>query len=134
MKVNEAFVHDIIDVKICADRLIEGLGDGRRMFTVEDQMLYVIVKEGPISPRDIVNKLNIVKTNLANLANVMIKNGDIDKRHLPDNRKEIVYFATEKGKQRLQDSIKSIATRFAGIEKETAQQIAAMGKLLKKLG
>ena len=134
MKASEAFVHDVIDIKICADRLIEGLGDGRRMFTVEDQLLYIIVKEGPIAPRSIVRKLNIVKTNLASLANTMIRDGMIEKRHLPENKKEIEYIATEKGKKILQDGINGIASRFVNVDKETAQKIATVSKVLKKLG
>lgn len=134
MKASEAFVHDVIDIKLCADRLIEGLGNGRRMFTVEDQMLYLIVNEGPIAPRDIVKKLNIVKTNLASLANTMIRDGMIEKRHLPENKKEIEYIATEKGKKILQEGIAGIAARFVNIDKEVAQKISSVSKVLKKLG
>ncbi len=134
MKVSEAFVHDVIDIKLCADRLIEGLGNGRRMFTVEDQMLYVIVNNGPIAPRDIVKKLNIVKTNLASLANTMIRDGMIEKRHLPENKKEIEYTATEKGRKILQEGIAGIAARFADVDKEVAQKISNVSKVLKKLG
>ena len=106
MKENEAFARDIIDIKIYADRLIEKMENGRRSFTVQDQMLYMIVNEGPLSPRTMVDRLNIVKTNLALQAKVMLDNGLIIKRHIPQNNKEIEYVATEKGKKVLQDSLK----------------------------
>ena len=133
MKENEAFARDIIDIKIYSDRLIEKMENGRRSFTVQDQMLYMIVNEGPLSPRTMVDRLNIVKTNLALQAKVMLDNGLIIKRHIPQNNKEIEYVATEKGKKVLQDSLNEISSKFVGIDKELAKRVSVVCKDLKNL-
>lgn len=131
--MNSSFAKSIIELKLASDRIAEGKGDGAGIFTVKYQILYLIANRGKTSPQELIYELKMAKSNLALIANKMIKEGLIESRKEEGNKKQIYYYVTEKGKKELAVKMQAINNMETEETKELISNLAGMVENLKSV-
>lgn len=134
-KTNEinVFSKNIIELKLIADRMAEGKGDEPGIFSNMHQILYIVNRKEFVSPKEIISELNIAKSNLAILAKKMIDDGLIESHKDTENRREIFYNITEKGKAVLQEKLDKIDEDYGEGTKAVISAVSRAVEELKKL-
>jgi len=107
-QLQDSFAKSIIELKLLTNRIADGKGYGEGVFTVKYQMLYLIAFKDKISPQELIFELKMAKSNLALMANKMIKEGLIESSKEQGNRKQIYYSITNKGKKALNVKMEAI--------------------------
>ena len=130
--IKNSFSKCIIELKLAADRLCVGKGNSAGVFTVKYQMLYLIASNGQTSPQELIQELNMAKSNLALLAKKMISEGLIVRIKERDNKKQIYYIATEKGINELAEKMEAIEKIYNN-EKEMLMHLTKTVQTLKKI-
>lgn len=123
------FSESIIELKLLADRLAEGIGRNAGIFQVKHQILFVISRNKQTAPKELIERLNIAKSNLALACNALIREGLIEKSKDEDNKKEIFYTITESGLKELKEKYRSIEL-ICETSKKPKLMIAKSQKLL----
>ena len=95
------FSRNIVELKLITDRIAEGKGDDAGIFSNTFQVLYLLDKRDNVTPKELINELNIAKSNLAILAKKMIEDGQMESHKDQDNRREIYYNITPYGRELL---------------------------------
>lgn len=106
--MDQTFSDAVIDLKILADRLAEGVGKNAGIFSLKYQILYLVGRENIISPRELIYRLGIAKSNLALACNTLVREGLLEKSQDEGNKKEIFYNITKKGSADLLEKSKPI--------------------------
>ena len=98
--------------------------------TIKTKALYLI--QNNITPNEIINTLNIAKTNLAILAHDMINEGLIIKKTNLNDKRQISYSITPKGQMELNQKLSIIENRIKKVtnEKEYNEQLKKFDELL----
>lgn len=102
------FSRNIVELKLITDRIAEGKGDDAGIFSNAFQILFLLDKRDNVTPKEIINELNIAKSNLAILAKKMIEDGQIESHKDQENRREIYYRITPYGKEILLNKLNQI--------------------------
>lgn len=105
------FAETVLELKILADRLSDGVGVNAGKFAIKHQILYLIYKNKGSTTKFLMDNLNIAKSNLALICNAMIREGFIEKQKI-NNQKEIFYYITVKGEDELAEKLKPIELIF----------------------
>ncbi len=104
----------LIELRI-ATRQACNFAHGKGSFvTLRTKALYLISQK-PCSPLDLMEKLCMVKSNLALLCNKMVKDGVIVKVKNSDDKRVISYHITEKGEAELNRTLELIEKKFKGL-------------------
>ncbi|MBP5592605.1 MAG: MarR family transcriptional regulator [Clostridia bacterium] len=106
-------VEKLVELRI-ASRHACSIGGRGNYVTLKVKALYLLSKE-PLSPPDLMDKLCMVKSNLAPLCNSLVKDGLIEKLRGKNDRRSITYRITEKGRAKLAGVEKSLESKFNGI-------------------
>ncbi len=106
-------VDKLIDLRI-ASRKACSIGGKGNYVTLKIKALYLLSKE-PLSPPDLMDRLCMVKSNLAPLCNGLCKDGLIEKLHGARDRRSIIYRITPKGRTELAKVERSLESKFKGI-------------------
>lgn len=133
MNETNVFSKSIIELKLIADRMAEGKVDEPGIFSNMHQILYIVNKKESVSPKEIILELNIAKSNLAILAKKMIEDGLIESHKDADNRREIFYTITEKGRDVLKEKLDRIDGDFNEGSKSAINAVLKAVEELKKL-
>lgn len=96
---NSSFAKSIIELKLQVDKIIESQNMGA--FTAKYKMLYLIMFHAETSPQQLISSLNMAKSNLAQLAKKLVQEGLINQVKEVNNKKQIYYIISEKGKKEL---------------------------------
>ena len=99
--MENTFAENIIELKIIADRLVQGVGKNAGTFSVKYQILFLVEKKGVNSPKGLIEELGIAKSNLALACNSLVNEGLLEKSSEDGNKKKIYYKVTEIGKLEL---------------------------------
>lgn len=99
--MENTFAENIIEMKIIADRLVQGIGKNAGIFSVKYQILFLVDKKGVNSPKCLINELGIAKSNLALACNALVKEGFLKKTSDEINKKKIFYEVTDEGRKEL---------------------------------
>ena len=91
---------ELIANKIEINRRVELLGG----FNQDMQVLFLI-EDGFVTPKLIMQKMGILKTNLSLICSKLIANGYLSKMESNDNKKLVAYCLTTKGKHVLNKKI-----------------------------
>lgn len=127
------FSRNIVELKLIADRMAEGKIDEPGIFSNMHQILYVVNRKESVSPKEIISELNIAKSNLAILAKKMIEDGLIESHKDADNKREIFYTITEKGKTALKEKLDRIDDEYEEGTKAALNAVCRAVEELKKL-
>ena len=127
------FSKSIVEIKLIADRIAEGKGDDAGIFSNMHQILYILDRKETVTPRELIQELNIAKSNLAILAKKMIKDGQIESHKDKINKREIYYNITPLGKEILQKKLDNIDTVCEGDTKKVTGILLRAVDELKKL-
>ena len=102
------FAKKLIELKLLAERLIEGRNKQNGLFTISHQVLFVLSAKDSVCPKEIIEKLGIAKSNLAIVAKKLLKDGLIVSKKSKENHKEIYYSITKKGEDVLEQKLNQI--------------------------
>lgn len=127
------FSKSIVEIKLIADRIAEGKGEDAGIFSNMHQILYILDRKDTVTPRELIQELNIAKSNLAILAKKMIKDGQIESHKDKINKREIYYNITPLGKEILQKKLDNIDTVCEGDTKKVTGILLRAVDELKKL-
>ena len=127
------FSKSIVEIKLIADRIAEGKGEDAGIFSNMHQILYILDRKDTVTPRELIQELNIAKSNLAILAKKMIKDGQIESHKDKINKREIYYNITPLGKEILQKKLDNIDTVCEGDTKKVTGILIRAVDELKKL-
>lgn len=100
--------------------------------TLRIKALYLL-SEKPMTPIELMDRLCMVKSNLAIMCNKMTADGEIEKSHASADKRIVTYSITDKGMRVLGETVKSLEERFKGIlttEKEYDEGIEKFNSLL----
>lgn len=131
--IKNSFSKSIIELKLMANRIAEGKGIGAGVFTVKYQILYLVSSNEKVSPQELIFELNMAKSNLALITKKMVQEGLLISTKEPDNKKQIYYVITEKGKEALKEKMKVIDNSFSVENKEVLQILMKTVELLKNV-
>lgn len=117
-----------------AATLCESSVNGKSMnsITLKTKILYLL-KESSLTPSDIMSILHLAKTNLAILANSMIKDGLMIKTHSAADKREIAYNITEKGIEYLNERLDVIENSASNIDEDYDDACAKLADALNVL-
>lgn len=100
--------------------------------TLREKVLFLVSRK-PQSPPELMERLCMVKSNLALLCNKMVEDGAIVKVKNSEDKRVISYHITEKGERELQETLKLLENKFKGVfsdEKEYAAGVEKFDALL----
>ncbi len=103
----------LIELRIASRRACS-IGGRGNFVTLRTKALYLLSK-GPLSPPELMDRLCMVKSNLAPLCNGLAKDGLIEKLRGNNDRRSITYRITAKGKAELAGAESALEGRFRGI-------------------
>lgn len=106
--MDHLFSDAVIELKILADRLAEGIGKSAGVFSIKYQILHLVGRQNVNSPRELIDRLGIAKSNLALACNNLVDEGSLCKTRDEKNKKEIFYTITKKGMAELAEKCKPI--------------------------
>lgn len=95
MIISEELLTSIINLEY----LLEGQSGEK--FDIKHKLLHLISKKEKANPNYLIEILHMARSNLAICCNGLVKQGLILKNKEPENKKEIYYTITEKGKAEL---------------------------------
>lgn len=127
--MSELFSEDLLSVIINLEYLLEG--QSKEKFDIKHKVLHLISKKEKTTPTDLIDVLNMARSNLAIICNNLVKNGLITKNKEPLNKKEIYYTITEKGKKELQVKFEKVEENFKKLRNKN--KITKLCKELSKL-
>ena len=96
-------VRELINSKIDVNRQVELVGG----FGQDMQVLF-LVDDGFVTPKLLMQKMGILKTNLSLICAKLIKGGYLSKMSSDDNKKLVAYCLTTKGKHLLTKKLKDM--------------------------
>ena len=96
-------IRQLIEQKIDTSRKVELLGG----FNQDMQILF-LVDDGFVTPKLLMQKMGILKTNLSLICAKLIQNGYLSKMSSDDNKKLVAYCLTTKGKHLLSKKLKEM--------------------------
>lgn len=110
-----------------------GSADGRGdPITLRIKALYLL-SEKPRTPIELMDRLCMVKSNLAVMCNKMAEDGEIEKTHSSHDKRIVTYTITDKGMHSLTETVKMLEEKFKGIlttEKEYNEGIGRFDSIL----
>ncbi len=128
--MNYALSKSLIEARMMLENLCDGFqkesANKKTTLTAKVKLLFELEKEEKVSPKVLIEKIGIAKSNLAILANGMIANSLIEKVQDSSDKRVIYYKITEKGKEELEKSLKLINEQITNSLK------ASKAKVLKK--
>lgn len=126
-----------VELRIATRRacMCERAGDKKKnTLSLESKILFLI-RDRPLTPMDVIDRLQIQKTNLAALTKRMEKDGLLIKRKT-EGRREIAYEITEYGRASLDAKLNIIETNFRKFllsEEEYAAAVDTLDSALRLL-
>ena len=126
-----SFTNSIVWLKLLTDRICEGKNKKNGLFLVSYQVLFVLNENERVSPKELVLSLGLAKSNLAIIAKKMMKDGLIERTKDLQNRKEIYYNITLKGKEFLMAKLAQIENSCTESEKKETSLLQKVVQILK---
>ena len=126
-----SFANSIVWLKLLTDRICEGKNKKNGLFLVSYQVLFVLNENERVSPKELVLSLGLAKSNLAIIAKKMMKDGLIERTKDLQNRKEIYYNITLKGKEVLMAKLAQIENSCNESEKKETSLLHKVVQILK---
>jgi len=126
----KSFAEQIVELKILADRWCEGKNKTNGLFLAKYQVLYVLSEGDFVAPKIIINKLGLAKSNLAIIAKELIKDGLIESKKDNQNRREIYYCITQKGRSELTKKLEQIEDQANNKQKKQIKTLEDAIKIL----
>mgnify|MGYP001059848204 FL=1 len=126
-----SFANSIVWLKLLTDRICEGKNKKNGLFLVSYQVLFVLNENERVSPKELVLSLGLAKSNLAIIAKKMMKDGLIERTKDLQNRKEIYYNITLKGKEVLMAKLAQIENSCNESEKKETSLLQKVVQILK---
>ncbi len=127
------FSKSIVELKLISDRIAEGKGEEAGIFSNTHQILFLLSKKETVTPKELIQELNIAKSNLAILAKKMINDGLIESHKETNNKREIYYNIADAGREMLQQKLDNIDTICAGDTKKVTNILVRAIEELRKL-
>lgn len=131
--MQNTFAESIVALKILTDRMCEGQNKTNGLFLASHQMLFVLYKEGTLSPSVLKTRLGLAKSNLAILAKQLIKKGLISSNKNYANRKEVYYSLTKEGEDELMQKLDQIENSIPEKLKAKAKDIENVANELQNI-
>ena len=126
-----SFANSIVWLKLLTDRICEGKNKKNGLFLVSYQVLFVLNENERFIPKELVLSLGLAKSNLAIIAKKMMKDGLIERTKDLQNRKEIYYNITLKGKEVLMAKLAQIENSCNESEKKETSLLQKVVQILK---
>lgn len=123
--VSEQLLSTIINLEY----LLEGTSGEK--FDIKHKLLLLISKTEKATPNYLIELLHMARSNLAICCNGLVKQGLISKHKEPNNKKEIFYLITEKGKNELTTKLNKTEEAFKKMR--TKNKILKLATELSKL-
>ena len=95
--------------------------------TLRVKLLYLL-SSGPLTPAELMNKLCMVKSNLALLTAKMQKDGELTKSRRTGDRRAVVYTITDKGMEVLKRTVIALENKFKWILTSEKEYDEGVGK------
>ena len=106
-------------------------GQSGEKFDIKHKLLHLISKKEKATPNYLIEILHMARSNLAICCNGLVKQGLIEKNKEPENKKEIFYTITEKGKEELNNKLNKTEESFNKIRNKN--KIVKLASELSKL-
>ena len=122
----------LIELNIASRSACDLSGAHAEPLTLRVKLLYLL-SGGPLSPAELMDRLCMVKSNLALLTGKMQRDGELTKTRRPEDRRAVVYAITEKGMEVLKRTVIALEDKFKGIltnEKEYDEGVSKFGAVL----
>ena len=100
--------------------------------TLRVKLLYLL-SSGPLTPVELMNRLCMVKSNLALLTAKMVKDGEITKSRRQNDKRTVLFAITDRGMEILKSTVVALENRFKGIltdEKEYDEGVSKFKAVL----
>ncbi len=133
--MKKQFAETILELKLLADRMAEGVGENAGLFSVKYQILFLVSKNRGCSPKELIERLNLAKSNLALACNSLVEEGLLEKRKDDGNKKEVFYYITKNGEKELDERMQPIELIYESAKKpkEVFLKIAKIDEILKSI-
>ena len=95
--------------------------------TLRVKLLYLL-SSGSLTPAELMDKLCMVKSNLALLTAKMQKDGELTKSRRTGDRRAVVYTITDKGMEVLKHTVVALENKFKGILTSEKEYDEGVGK------
>ena len=122
----------LIELNMALRGACESAGERGDPITLRIKALYLL-SEKPRTPIELMDRLCMVKSNLALMCNRMTEDGEIEKAHSSEDKRAVTYTITEKGMRTLGNTVKLLEDKFKGIlttEKEYDEGIEKFNSVL----
>lgn len=120
---------DLLNIVINLEYLIEGQSGEK--FDIKHKVLHLISKKEKTTPTELIEVLNMARSNLAIICNNLVKQGFITKIKEPLNKKEIYYSITPQGTEELEKKFEKVEENLKKLRNKT--KITKLSKELEKL-
>lgn len=127
--MSELISEDLLSIVINLEYLLEG--QSKEKFDIKHKVLHLISKKEKTTPTELIDMLNMARSNLAIICNSLVKADLITKNKEPLNKKEIYYTVTEKGKEELKDKFEKVEENLKKLRNKN--KITKLCKELSKL-
>ena len=109
---------NLVDVRILLENFCDGFDSScnskNNVLTTKVKILQILKRDSKQSPKQLINKLGLAKSNLAILAKNLLDEGVIKKEKDDNDKRVIYYYITDKGFNHLQKSLDNIESQICG--------------------
>ena len=132
MGKREEFARRLLEIRILSDNICDGWN--RKNIEVYQKIMFLIDEYGVCSPSLLISKIGIKKSNLALACKTLLEQGKITKINSQEDKRQIFYKLTEKGRDEINKIVGNIEHMFrqSEIGKNEYQNMARVCDILNK--
>lgn len=132
MEKRENFARRLLEIRILSDTMCDGWN--KKNVEVNQKIMFLIDEYGVCAPSLLISKIGIKKSNLALACKTLIEQDKIEKIRSQEDRRQIFYKLTERGKNEIDKIVENIELMFrqSEIGKNEYQHMTKVCDILNK--
>ncbi len=132
MEKRENFARRLLEIRILTDCVCDGWN--RKNIEINQKIMFIIDEYGVCSPSLLISKIGIKKSNLALACKTLIEQNKIEKIHSQEDKRQIFYKLTQKGRAEIEKIVNNIEHMFrqSEIGKNEYQHMSKVCDILNK--
>lgn len=132
MEKRENFARRLLEIRILSDNVCDGWN--KKNIEINQKIMFIIDEYGVCSPSLLISKIGLKKSNLALACKTLIEQNKVEKIHSQEDKRQIFYKLTERGKHEIEIIVENIELMFRQSEtnKTEYQHLSRVCDILNK--
>lgn len=132
MEKRENFARRLLEIRILSDNVCDGWN--KKNIEINQKIMFIIDEYGVCSPSLLISKIGLKKSNLALACKTLIEQNKVEKIHSQEDKRQIFYKLTERGKHEIEKIVENIELMFRQSEtnKTEYQHLSRVCDILNK--